>query len=207
MKKIVILLLITLFSILSNKTWSQTDSLQTEKPIPILLYAGLGGGMNTRGGNFDLSLTITSLGGTGGSFHYTPGIVALKNVPEDYYKGFLRTIPMHTFNAFSLNFVQKFSYPKGFFRLGFEAGPSWIKYKLVELKINPDWPDLFQYKYDKIYSIESTIGGFVAIKAEFPFLSFFGCDLSLFSILNDIQNVVGFDFCINLGLVNPNKIK
>ncbi len=202
MKKTVILPLIILFSVLSNRTWSQTDSLNTDKAKPVLFYFGFGGGLNTRGGNLDLGFTITSSGGLGGSLQFISGYLKLENVPDDFYDtAFPRPTPADHLTALSFNLVKKFSTTTGSFRLGFEAGPSWIWDNLTELKLNPRWPGLFEYKYNKIHTFKSTAGLSMAMKADFPFLSFFGCDLTFFGIINDLQPVVGFDICLNLGMV------
>lgn len=180
----------------------QSDSLNTQNGPPVLLYAGLGAGINTRGGNLNPGLTLTSPGGMGGSLQFISGFVQLDNVPDDYYDGFLRNLtPAHRFTALSLNFVKKFITPKESFRFGFEAGPSWVRCDLVKLELNPDYPGPLEYKYNKIHTIKNTVGVSLAMRTDFPFIGFFGCDLSVFANLNSAQSFAGMNFCFNLGMV------
>ena len=206
MKRILILLFAVVTWILPCKIQGQTDSLRIVKGMPVIAYLGIGGGVNTHGGNVDMSLTVTSKGGMGGSLHYIPGFINLKDVPEDYYKGFLRTAtPMHTLQALSVNFVKKFSNKKGTFRFGLEAGPSWCWFDLVELKLNPDYPGMLEYKYDKIHAKKNGFGFSSAIRADFPFTKFLGCDISLFTNLNSNQSFIGLDFSFILGMLRAGK--
>jgi hypothetical protein len=194
--------LILVLSIFSNRTWSQADSLKVDKVSTPIWYFGFGGGANTRGGNLDLGFTMTSSGGMGGNVQLLLGYCKLENVPADYYNGLFRWItPADHFSALSFNFVKKFSTHAKFFRVGFEAGPSWIWYNFTELQINPNYPGLFEYKYNKIHTVKSSAGLSMAMKADFPFLSFFGYDLTFFGIINKLQSVVGLDICIDLGMV------
>ena len=208
MKSIVVLLFTIVPWIVPGNLQGQTDSLKTGKGIPVNAYLGIGGGSITGGGNVDISLTTTSKGGMGGSLHYMPGFIYLKNVPEDYYEGFLRTsTPIHTFQVLSVNFVKKFSNKKGTFRFGLEAGPSWGWFDMVSLKLNPDYPGLMEYKYDKIRTKKNDFGFSSAIRADFPFTRFLGCDISLFTNLNSIQSFFGIDFSLILGMVRAEKYK
>jgi hypothetical protein len=202
MKKTIPLFLIIFFTILSVKCWSQTDSLETHSIKQTLLYLGLGGGFNSRGGNFDINFTVSSSKGLGGSINFITGFIQLKDVPSDYYEGFLRDLtPAHRFTSVSLNLVAKLSAHSGSFRMGFEAGPSWTSYNLIELKDNPEWPNPFEYKYNKIHTFKKAAGLFLAMKADFPTFRFVGCDLSFFGIINNVKPVIGLDLCIDLGRV------
>jgi hypothetical protein len=202
MKKSVVLLLVIFAGLTPGRLWAQPDSLKIHKENLVLLYVGLGGGINTRGGNFDLGLTLTSQDGLGGSLQFISGFVQLENIPDDYYEGFLRfATPAHDLTALTLNFVKKFITPKGSFRFGFEAGPSWIHCDQVKLELNPDYPEPLEYKYNKIHTIKYTIGVSLAMRADFPFSRFFGCDLSVFANLNSAQSFAGLDFCFDLGMV------
>jgi len=188
------------------KIQGQADSLRIVKGIPVNAYLGIGGGVNTRGGNIDMSLTVTSKGGMGGSLHYIPGSINLKDVPEDYYEGFLRfATPAHTLQVLSVNFVKKFSNKKGTLRFGLETGPSWGWYNIVELRLNPYYPEPLEYKYNKIRTKKNGFGFFLAMTTDFPFTRFLGCDISLFTNLNSIQSFVGLDFSFILGMVRAGK--
>lgn len=201
MGKPIILLLILLFSVLPNNTWAQTDSLKIDKVNPVLLYIGFGGGPNTRGGNLDLNFSVISSGGFGGSFHFISGGVKMKNVPSDYGGQFGRLPPFNDFTILSFNFLKNFSASERYLRFGFETGPSWVRYDLIELELNPYYPGVFQYKYNKIHTVKSTVGLSAVMKVDFPFSRFFGCDLAFFGIINKLQSVVGLDICLNLGMV------
>lgn len=201
MKKTISVPLIILFGILSNKIWSQADSLKIDKANPIIYYFGLGAGPTIRGGFGELSFTIASSNYWGGSINFKRGFVRMENVPDDYYGLFRFSPPTDDYTFLSFDLLKKFSTSNKTVRFGFEAGPALIWYNLVELELNPKYPDLFQYKYSKIYTFESTFG--VALKAttEFPFSRFVGCELDVFTVLNKLQSVVGFGICLNLGRV------
>jgi hypothetical protein len=202
MKKSVVFFLVIFAGITPLRLRAQPESRTAQNGNPVLLYAGLGGGINTRGGNLNLGLTLTSNSGMGGSLQYISGFVLLENVPDDYYDGFLRNFtPAHRFTALSLNFVKKFITPKESFRFGFEAGPSWVHCNLVKLELNPDYPEPLEYKYNKIHTIKNAVGVSLALRTDFPFSRFFGCDLSVFANLNSVQSFAGLDFCFDLGMV------
>jgi len=201
MKKTFFISLIILLSILSNKIWSQTDSLKTDKVSQIICYLGFGGGPSLRGASGELSLTITSSNYWGGSLNFRRGYSRMKNIPEDYYGLFRFSPPSDDYTFLTFELLKKFSTSNKSVRLGFEAGPSLVWYNLVELELNPDYPNLFEYKYNKIYTSESAFGLSLTAKVEFPFSRFFGCELTVFSVINKIQSVLGLDICLNLGKV------
>jgi len=202
MKKSVVFFLVIFTGITPLRLRAQPESLKTQNGNPVLLYAGLGGGINTRGGNLNLGLTLTSNRGMGGSLQFISGFVQLENVPDDYYDGFMRDLtPAHRFTALSLNFVKKFITPKESFRFGFEAGPSWVHCNLVKLELNPEYPEPLEYKYNKIHTIKNAVGVSLALRADFPFNRFFGCDLSVFANLNSARSFAGLNFCFDLGMV------
>lgn len=202
MKKSVVFFLVIFAGITPSRLRAQPESLKTQNGNPVLLYAGLGGGINTRGGNLNLGLTLTSNSGMGGSLQFISGFVQLENVPDDYYDGFMRDLtPAHRFTALSLNFVKKFITPKESFRFGFEAGPSWVHCNLVKLELNPEYPEPLEYKYNKIHTIKNAVGVSLALRADFPFSRFFGCDLSVFANLNSARSFAGLNFCFDLGMV------
>ena len=206
MKRIMALLFSLIAVTIPCRAWGQSDSLRTSKETPVFVYLGIGGGLNNRGGNMDMSFTLTSGNGMGGSIHFMPAYSKLKDVPDDYYEGFLRfSTPAHNLEVLSLNFVKKFSNAKGTFRFGLEAGPSWGWFDLVELRLNPDYPDLLEYKYDKIRTKTNGFGFSLAIRADFPFTRFFGCDVSIFTNLNSNQNFVGIDFSFIMGMLRARK--
>jgi hypothetical protein len=76
---------------------------------------------------------------------------------------------------------------------------------MVTFELNPNYPDpewpLPQYKYYKSHIIKNTAGIYISAKMDFPFLFFLGLDLSLYTVLNQQQSVLGFDICVNLGKV------
>jgi hypothetical protein len=199
--------LVVLFTLLSLCVWSQTDSLKVEKPNGYLLYSSLGGGFNNRGANGGISLTMTSADGLGGSINLMTGYVKLENIPSDYYSFFFRwTPPVNDFTILSFNLVKKFTTPNGLFRFGMETGPSWFRYNQTTIELNPGWPDLFQYKYNKYFTLKNTFGWSAAVKAEFPFLSFLGLDISIFANFNGVQSVGGMDICLELGKVGGKTV-
>jgi hypothetical protein len=186
----------------SVSSWSQTDSIKIEKQNKFLLYSSIGGGFNNRGGNGVIGLTMTSAGGLGGSINLMAGYIKLENVPSDYYSFFFRwTPPVSNFTIVSFNLVKKFTAPKGLFRFGLETGPSWFRYNETTIELNPGWPDLFEYKYNKFNTLKNVFGWSAAIKAECPFSKFLGLDVSVFANFNGLQSVGGLDFCLELGKV------
>lgn len=206
MKKPGFFTLLLLLSLLSGYSWSQTDSLKTIKPQSTLWYMGLGTGPNTRGMNFNWSITVTSMNGLGASLNLYTGFIRLENVPSDYYSDWFRwTTPSDRFTVLSCNLVKKFISPKGSFRLGFEAGPAWVYTDLLTLELNPRYPDPFEYKYNKIHTIRNSTGLTLAIKSDFPFLNVGGVDVALIGVINSYRSIVGLDVCIIFGRVR--KIK
>jgi hypothetical protein len=203
-KKIVISVTALIFCLFGNVR-AQTDSLNLRTGQNIFWYFELGFGPNNRGANFDMSFTASSAKVLGGSLNFMTGYVKLKDVPSDYYNGLFRwSTPISTFWDLSLNLTVKMSGPDKSFRFGLEAGPSFMRYDMVELKINPDYPDLFEYKYNKIHTMHNTAGLYCAMKAEIPALNYLGCSFILFCNINKIQSLVGFDVCISLGKVRKN---
>ncbi len=184
MNKLMIVFPAVIISLLSNTIWSQTDTLNINKTSPVLWYFGSGFGACNRGGVLELSFTVTSSNFWGGSLNFRTNMSRSDNVPEDYYDDGLRVIPPKDYlSALSLNFVKKFQTSNKFLRIGFEAGPSWVRYNVAEFEYNPDYdPDkeysswnwyLPNYLYYKSHDATSTIGLSLAAKAEFPFTRFF----------------------------------
>jgi len=193
-----------------NAAWCQTDSIESKENKIGMLYFGVGGGPCTRGGSFDLSINIASSKYIGGGINFKPGIMKSNNVPSDYYDDGLRVFsPKDYLDVLSFNFLVQFPTKSPLIRFGFETGPSWVRYNLAEFQLNPyyndpDWP-LPQHKYHKSHVVKSTAGIYIAAKLNFPFISFFGADLSLYTVINKIQSVIGFDICLNLGKVGQEK--
>ena len=201
MKKPFIIPLIILFGTLSNKILSQTDSLKTDRVNKTICYLGFGVGPSTRGASGELSLTIASSNYWGGSLNFRRGYSRMKNIPEDYYGLFRFSPPSNDYTFLTFDLIKKFSTSNKSVRFGFEAGPSLIWYNLVDLELNPDYPNLFEYKYNKIYTSESAFGLSLSAKVEFPFSHFFGCEFVVFAVMSKIQSVLGLDICFNLGKV------
>lgn len=74
-------------------------------------------------------------------------------------------------------------------------------YDRVALTPNPNYPNLFEYKYNKPRSLNSAFGINCALKAEIPALDFLGCNFVLFCNINQVQILSGLDICISLGKV------
>ena len=209
MKKTLFLILTILFCLLPNITWAQTDSTEIQTDKIGIWYFGIGGGNCNRGVDIDLSFTITSSNYWGGSINFMTGIVKSDNVPSDYYEGGLRLTkisPKDFLDVIALNFVKKIPIPQKSARFGFEAGPSWVRWNVAEFTLNPNydpnWP-LPQYKYYKSHYVKSTVGLSLVAKAEFPLAEFVGIEFSLYSVINSIQSVIGFNLCLDLGKVKP----
>lgn len=182
--------------------FSQADTISKKQGGFPLWYFSFGGGFNARGLNFTMDFTITSPGGMGGSVNLTAGYVKLQNVPADYYDGFLRFVtPSDDYTSISCLFLKKFSVPSQSLRMGFAMGPSFVKYNLVRLELNPDYPKLFEYKYNKIHTMENSAGFHAAVITEVTFSNFLAANFNLFADFNSIRNIVGLDFCITAGYV------
>jgi hypothetical protein len=191
-----------LVSCLSAEGQAQTDSLIAGTGENVIWYFDIGAGLNNRGANFDLSFTVSSANVLGGSINFRTGYVKLKDIPPDYYEGLFRVFsPASDFIDLSLNLTVKLSGSDKRFRFGFETGPSFVWYDKVELEINPKYPDLFEYKYNKIRTVHNTIGLYCAMKFEIPALEHFGCSFILFGNFNNVQSLFGLDVCISLGRV------
>jgi len=202
MRALGVLIAMAFVSCLSAKGQAQTDSLTAGTGENIFWYFDIGFGPNNRGANFDLSFTLSSANVLGGSINFRSGYVKLKDIPPDYYEGFLRKFaPASDFIDLSLNLTVKLSGSDKRFRFGFETGPSFLWYDKVELELNPKYPDLFEYKYNKIRTVHNTIGFYCAMKFEIPALEHFGCSFILFGNINNVQSLFGLDICISLGKV------
>jgi hypothetical protein len=200
--------LFVFFTCIPLSCWPQADSLKTEMPKGFLLYSEVGGGWNTRGLNGTFSITMTTPRGLGGSVSIMGGFVELENIPEDYYSFFGRwSPPVNDFTILSFNLVKKFTASSGYFRFGLEAGPSWTRYNLTTIELNPYWPDLFEYKYNKFSTIKNSAGLTMAIKAEIPFVQFMGCNVTLFTNINSIISIVGFDMSLQFGKVGEKRVQ
>jgi len=209
MKKTLFLILAILFCLLPGKTRAQTDSVEIQPDKIGIWYFGIGGGAVTRGGTFDLSFTMTSINYWGGSVNFRAGILKSENVPSDYYEDGLREIaPKDYLDVVTLNLVKKFPTIYKSVRFGVEAGPSWVRYNTAEFTLNPDYNDpedwwwpFPRYKYFKSHVAENTAGLSLAAKVEFPVIFFMSFDLSLYTVINNIQSIVGLDICIDFGKV------
>lgn len=208
MKKAIIITLIILVSPVFGIVSAQSDSLKTQsdslvksKPGRFIYYFETGFGFNTRGMNFDMSFFAGSSNGLGGTLNFMAGYVTLKDVPPDYTGPFRWFKPVDDFTTISTALTLKFTNPSQTFRIGFEAGPSFMKWNTVTIKLNPLYPQPFQYKYNKIENSETATGCYLAMKAELPGLQFLGCSFTIFGIVNSVQDVVGFDITITLGQV------
>ena len=186
---------------------TQPDSLETKKGKTFIYYLETGFGFSTRGSNFDISFTAGSANGLGGSLNFMAGYVNREDIPADYYGLFRRSKPANNFTTISPALTLKFTNPKQTFRFGLEAGPSFMHWNLVELELNPDYPDLFEYKYNKIWSQESTTGCYLALKADIPAMRFLGCSFTLFSIINNVETLFGFDVTLTLGKIKGSWTK
>jgi hypothetical protein len=185
----------------SDSLKTQTDSLVVDKGNNFIYYFETGFGFNTRGMNFDMSFFAGSSNGLGGTLNFMAGYVNLKDIPADYYGLFRWFKPTNNFTAISPALTLKFTNPKQSFRFGLEAGPSFMHWNLVELELNPDYPDLFEYKYNKIESQKNTTGCYLALKGEIPALQFLGCSFTVFGIINNVEPLIGFDITITLGKI------
>jgi hypothetical protein len=180
---------------------TKSDSLETRKGNNFIYYFETGFGFNTRGLNFDMSFFAGSANVLGGTLNFMAGYINLKDIPSDYYSLFRWFKPTNSFTAISPALTLKFTNPKQTFRFGFEAGPSFMKWNTVKLELNPNYPELGEYKYNKIEDQERTTGCYLALKADIPATQFLGCSFTMFGIINNIGHLLGFDITITLGQV------
>jgi hypothetical protein len=210
MKKLIPVYITLFFCMSCNITWCQTDSIEIKKNKIGIWYFGIGGGPLTHGGSFNLNFNIASSKYLGGSVNFRTGLMKSDNVPSDYYEDGLRVFaPKDYLNVLSFNFLMEFPTKSPYIRLGFETGPSWVSYKIAEFELNTNYSDPFwplpQYKYYKSHVVKNTAGLYIAAKMDFPFIFFFGMDLSLYTVINNIQSVIGIDICCNLGKVGKEE--
>ncbi len=204
-RKTIFFIVLALFICLSGKSQAQSDSLKKSTGENVIWYFEIGFGPNNRGANLDMCFTVSSTKLLGGSFNFMTGFVKMKDVPPDYYDGLFRwSTPINNFWDLSLNLTVKLSSPDKPFRFGFEAGPSFMRYDMIKLKENPNYPDLFEYKYNKIRTMHNAVGLSCAMKAEIPALDYLGCSFTLFGNINDVQSLFGLDICFSVGKVRKN---
>jgi hypothetical protein len=207
MKKTLFLILAILFCLLPGKTRAQTDSVEIQPDKIGIWYFGIGGGNCNKGIDINLSFTITSPNYWGGGITLMTGIVKSNNIPPDYYEGGLRaSSPKDYLDVVAFNFVKIIPIPKKSARFGFEVGPSWVRWNVAEFELNPnydpDWP-LPQYKYYKSHVAKKTVGLTLITKVEFPLAEFVGVEFSIYSVINNVQSVIGLNLCLDLGKVKP----
>jgi hypothetical protein len=216
MRKILFFFFILFFSLLSDTICSQTDSLDIHETNPMRWYFGSGIGVGSKGGVFELSFTMASSNFWGGSLNFRTNMAKSDNVPTDYYDDGLRVIsPKDYLSVLSFNFLKKFEFPATPVRFGFETGPAWVRYNLAEFEANSNYDPNYErsswdwgppnYLYLKSHEATSTIGFSIAAKTEFPFKSFFSMELTVYTVLNNIQSVVGLDICLNLGKIRNER--
>jgi hypothetical protein len=212
MKKIILIFSVSYICLLFNSVWPQTDSIANKKDHKILWYFGDELGGCNKGAVFGLGCTVTSSNLWGGSLSFRTNTSKSDNVPSDYFDDGIRVFaPRDYLRALSLNLVKKFRTSSKYIRIGLEAGPSWVRENIAEFEANPNYdPDREEsswnimypnYKYYKSHVATSTIGLSIATKVEFPFIEFLGLDICLYSVINNLQTIVGLDICLDLGRV------
>lgn len=201
MKKNILFIAILFTVITGGICQGQPDSLNPQKVKNYIYYFETGFGFNTRGMNFDMSATAGSANGLGGSLNFMAGYVKVKYVPDDYISLFRWFKPTNDFIAITPAMTMKFTNSEQTFRFGVEAGPSFMNWNTVRIELNPNYPDLFEYKYNKFETRKTTTGCYLALKADIPATKFLGFSFTLFGIINNIEQLIGFDITITLGKV------
>jgi hypothetical protein len=198
--------LITLFGILSNNIFPQTDSLANNEANLSKRSLGMELGTCQKGMILGLDYTFINSKGVGGSFGYNLNIAKSKDVPSDYYSTGLRVFaPRDFLTLVWFDLVKEFLASNHTTRFGIELGPSWIRYNVAKIEINPHYnPNGWFYnfdpnKYTKSHVASNTIGLNLKAKVEFPALDFCGVEIGAFTNLNSSHSVIGLKFCVNFG--------
>jgi hypothetical protein len=162
-------------------------------------HIGFGGGFCFPGSIWGMRYTFISSNNWGGSIGMNSNIYKSQNVPSDYYDDAKRIIaPKDYLNSFTFNVVKSFNSPIKSRRYGFEFGPSWVIYREAKFKnnANPTWPD---YTYHKYHSRENTVGLSLRAKMEFLFSNSSGLELAMFTNINGIRSIFGFEVDMMFG--------
>jgi hypothetical protein len=186
---------------LNEPPGSDTSDFVPEKKL--LTIFGLGFGICSSGGLWDLDLLLSGANGWGGGFSYTGSMIKSKNIPPDYFSDKWRFFtPSDYVNILSLNVIKEFSLPEKSARLGLDLGPSLIIFSRAEFELNRDYPSpLSIHKYYKSHNGVSTGGLSLRTRLEIPVSHSFGITAALFGNINSIKSIVGFEFLLNFGSV------
>jgi hypothetical protein len=198
--------LITLFVIMSNNIFSQTDSLTSNKVRLSKMSFGMELGTCRKGMIVGLDYTFLNSKGVGGSLGYNFNVAKSKDVPSDYYStGWRMIAPRDFLTLVWLDLAKDFMSSNHKTRFGIELGPSWTRNNLARIKINPHYdPNGWYYnfdpnKYSKSHVANNTIGLNLKAKVEFQVLDFCGLEIAAFTNLNSYYSVIGLKFCCNFG--------
>ena len=131
------------------------------------------------------------------------------NLPSDYSSGlciFGACIPIDELSMYSFRIMKEFLTPTYWFRLGAEAGFSYLKFSranfvphhtsgLLDLSSN----------YTTNNKKSESIGLSLRAKIEFPLCRFVGCEFSVISNVNKYKSLTGVEFHITAGLLRGNR--
>jgi hypothetical protein len=208
MKKIKFICFAALFGVLSNCTYSQADSLITNKTLLSKYYVGFGAGFCNKGLEVGLSSTFILSNDWGGSIRFNSNFFEAKNLPPDYYDFVLfmpflsNGLPSDNVNVLSFNLIKEFPTRSKLIRFGIEMGPSLVNYKIANFRPVSNPIPFLGSNYDIIRDKQSTVGLSLRLKAEFPLTRFAGLEIAAYTNVNGLQSVSGIELiCLNLGLL------
>jgi hypothetical protein len=199
MIKPIYIYLIASFELLSNISYSQTDSIGSEKVLKSKFYFGIGGGFGSKGSTLGLSGTFNSQKNYGFTINLRTNILKNKDFPSDYFVDGNRVFsPKDYLNLISFTLLKEFPNSSNPKMWGIELGPAFVQYKVAQFERNPSYDKeaglfLGNRKYNKFYSSQKTIGLAFRAKGEFLNSKGNGFEFAVFGNINNVQSVVGFE--------------
>jgi hypothetical protein len=199
------LLLTTFLVIKTINACPQSDSLATGKRLLPLFFAGMGGGLGSKGTLLGLSLNLSGQHHHyGASISFRTSMTKSNNVPTDYYDDWRTFTPKDYLSFITLNLVEEVHAPSSSsWRFGFEGGPAWVRKSVAMFELNPNYnPDGFwSYRYFKSHTGSSTLGFSIRTKLDFVPTEVLGFEMALYANINKFQTIAGLELYIIFGVV------
>ena len=193
-----IILILDLF----NYGYSQTASLENNRPKIAKLYLSCGGIGYNEVNVVGLNSTFILSNDWGGSISYQQSFLRTRNIPDDYSPGLclFDCSQLDYTRVLALKILKEFPISTKLIRFGIESGPSWVEYYFARFR-----PGNFSgggsSNYTLYYDVKNTVGLVLKAKVEFPLTRFAGLELAAMVNINEFKSFIGMEINWTLGVV------